>query len=93
VVTGSPVIPRLLADAVSLLLGPSGLAGYGQTESGMISLLARDHIARALRRVLESVGKVLPHVEVSVRDAHGRPVTAGKGGQIFVRSPQLMAGY
>jgi fatty-acyl-CoA synthase len=59
----------------------------------MISLLTRDHIARSPRGALESVGKVLPHVEVSVRDAHGRPVTAGEGGQIFVRSPRLMAGH
>ncbi len=92
VVTGSPATPRLLADAVSLL-GPAVWQGYGQSESGMISLLTPDHIARSPGAALKSVGKVLPHVEVSVRDAHGRPVTAGEGGKILVRSPQPMAGY
>jgi len=59
----------------------------------MISLLTPDHIARSPGPALESVGKVLPHVEVSVRDTDGLPVPAGGIGQIFVRSPQLMAGY
>ena len=92
VVTGSPATPRLLADAVARF-GPVVWQGYGQSESGMISLLTPDHIARSPGPVLESVGKVLPHVEVSVRDAHGLPVPLGGIGQIFVRSPQLMAGY
>jgi acyl-CoA synthetase (AMP-forming)/AMP-acid ligase II len=92
VVTGSPAAPQLLADAVARL-GPVVWQGYGQSESGMISLLTPDHIARSPGRALESVGKVLPHVEVSVRDTDGRPMPAGGIGQIFVRSPQLMAGY
>ncbi len=91
VVTGSPATPRLLADAVARL-GPVVWQGYGQSESGMISLLTPDHIARS-PPALESVGKVLSHVEVSVRDTGGRPVPAGGIGQILVRSPQLMAGY
>jgi fatty-acyl-CoA synthase len=92
VVTGSPATTRLLADAVARL-GPVVWQGYGQSESGMISLLTPDHIGRSGSAALESVGKVLPHVEVSVRDAVGRPVTPGEIGQIFVRSRQLMVGY
>ncbi|MGH8825639.1 MAG: class I adenylate-forming enzyme family protein [Jiangellaceae bacterium] len=92
VVTGSPATPRLLADAVARL-GPVVWQGYGQSESGMISLLTPDHIARSPTAALVSVGKVLPHVEVSVRDPDGRPVPVGGIGQIFVRSPQLMARY
>jgi fatty-acyl-CoA synthase len=92
VVTGSPATTRLLADAVARL-GPVVWQGYGQSESGMISLLTPDHIGRSGSAALESVGKVLPHVEVSVRDAVGRPVSPGAIGQIFVRSRQLMVGY
>jgi fatty-acyl-CoA synthase len=37
---------------------------------------------------------VLPHVDLSVRDpATGRSLPPGEVGQIFVRHPQLMAGY
>ena len=92
VVTGSPAAPRLLADAIAQL-GPVVWQGYGQSESGMISLLTPEHIGRSHGVALESVGKVLPHVEVSVRDSAGAPVTVGGTGHIFVRSPQVMAGY
>jgi acyl-coenzyme A synthetase/AMP-(fatty) acid ligase len=92
VVSGSPATPRLLADAVARL-GPVVWQGYGQSESGMISLLSPDHIASSPATALQSVGKVLPHVEVTIRDVDGRPVAAGEVGQIFVRSPQLMAHY
>jgi hypothetical protein len=56
VVTGSPAAPQLLADAVARL-GPVVWQGYGQSESGMISLLTPDHIARSPGPALESVGK------------------------------------
>ena len=92
VVSGSPATPRLLVDAVARL-GPVLWQGYGQSESGMISLLTPDHIASSPAVALQSVGKVLPHVEVSIRDIDGRPVPPGEAGQIFVRSPQRMARY
>lgn len=92
VVAGSPATRRLLGDAVARL-GPVVWQGYGQSESGMISLLTPDHIERSPGTALESVGKVLPHVEVSVRDPGGRAAPAGGIGQIFIRSPQRMTGY
>lgn len=92
VVSGSSATPRLLADAVARL-GPVLWQGYGQSESGMISLLTPEHITSAPAAALQSVGKVLPDVEVGIRDTDGRPVPTGQAGQIFVRSPQLMARY
>jgi acyl-coenzyme A synthetase/AMP-(fatty) acid ligase len=92
VVTGSPATPQLLADAIATL-GPIVWQGYGQSESGMVSLLTPDDIARSPDSALDSVGRVLPHVEVSVRDREGRPVRTGESGRILVRSPQVMAGY
>ncbi|MGH3489007.1 MAG: AMP-binding protein, partial [Actinopolymorphaceae bacterium] len=99
VVTGSPASPQLLAAAVERL-GPVLWQGYGQSESGMIALLTPDDLAGLAGmaghrdRVLTSVGRVLPHVELSVRDREtGRSVPAGEIGQLFVRHPQMMAGY
>jgi fatty-acyl-CoA synthase len=92
VVTGSPAPPSLLAEAVELL-GPVVWQGYGQSESGMISLLTPDDIARTPAAALSSVGRVQPQVEISVRDEHDRPVPPGGTGRILVRSPQMMAGY
>lgn len=92
VITGAPATPQLLADAIATL-GPIVWQGYGQSESGMVSLLTPDDIARSPDSAMESVGRVLPHVEVSVRDRDGRPVGVGETGRILVRSAQVMAGY
>jgi fatty-acyl-CoA synthase len=81
-VTGSPAGPGLLAEAV-VRLGPVVWQGYGQAESGMISLLTPDDLRRHGHAALTSVGRVLPDVEVRVDD----------DGEIWVRSEHVMAGY
>ena len=43
--------------------------------------------------VVGSVGTAVPGVEVQMRDAEGRPVPAGKEGEICIRSRSLMRGY
>lgn len=91
VVTGSPAGPGLLAAAVDRL-GPVVWQGYGQAESGMISLLTPEDIAR-FPDAMASVGRPLPDVDVSVRDQDDRPVGPDETGEICVRSPHVMAGY
>ncbi|WP_460518980.1 class I adenylate-forming enzyme family protein [Flindersiella endophytica] len=81
VVTGSPLEPHRLAEAIERL-GPVVWQGYGQSESGMISLLTPADLADRPERALRSVGRILPHVDVEIRD-----------GRVFVRSAQQMAGY
>jgi fatty-acyl-CoA synthase len=81
-VTGSPAGPGVLAAAV-VRLGPIVWQGYGQAESGMISLLTPDDILRHGHAALSSVGRVLPDVELRL---------AGDG-EIWVRSEHAMAGY
>ncbi|WP_113703512.1 class I adenylate-forming enzyme family protein, partial [Nonomuraea lactucae] len=91
-VSGSPISPRRLAEAAARL-GPVVYQGYGQTEAGSISMLTPAHIAGGPERVLSSVGRPHPGVEISVRDEEGREAPAGEPGEIHVRSPYLMAGY
>ncbi|MBO2453687.1 long-chain fatty acid--CoA ligase [Actinomadura barringtoniae] len=76
VVTGSPASPTLLSAAMDRL-GPILWQGYGQAESGMISLFTPAHLD-----ALGSVGRPLQEVEVAVH-----------AGEIHVRSPHAMAGY
>lgn len=82
-VSGSPPPPGLLREAAELL-GPVVFHGYGQTETGMISMAAP-------REAPGSVG--VPPVELEVRDPSGRPVPAGTDGEIFVRTPAQACGY
>ncbi|WP_440070361.1 class I adenylate-forming enzyme family protein [Streptosporangium sp. OZ121] len=91
-VSGSPIGPGRLAEAVDRL-GPVVYQGYGQTEAGLISVLTPRDIAECPDRVLSSVGRPIPGVEISVRDEEGREAAPEDTGEIHVRSPYLMSGY
>jgi fatty-acyl-CoA synthase len=91
-VSGSPITPRHLAAAVARL-GPVVYQGYGQTETGSLSMLTPGDIAREPEQVLSSVGRPHPGVELRVRDERGRALGPGHTGEIHVRSPYLMTRY
>lgn len=92
-----PVIER----ALTLLPNADFVNAYGLTEtSSTIALLGPDdHRAAfasadpAVRARLGSVGRPLPSVEVTIRDATGEPVAAGERGEIFVRGEQVSGEY
>ncbi|WP_413966253.1 class I adenylate-forming enzyme family protein [Actinacidiphila polyblastidii] len=91
-VAGSPLPPHRLAEAVERL-GAAVHQGYGQTETGMLSLLTPQDLADGGERVLDSVGRPLPGVGVHVRDPRGRSVPDGTAGEIWVRAGGAMSGY
>jgi acyl-CoA synthetase (AMP-forming)/AMP-acid ligase II len=91
-VSGSPLQPRRLADAVRRL-GPVVYQGYGQTEAGWLTLLTPGELSASGQAALASVGRPHPQVEVSVRDENDRPVPPGTDGEIYVRSPWQASGY
>jgi fatty-acyl-CoA synthase len=74
-------------------LGPVVYQGYGQTEAGNIAMLTPTDIAAAPDRVLGSVGRPHPQVEVSVRDEAEQEVDRGRTGEIYVRAPYQMTRY
>ncbi|WNI34176.1 AMP-binding protein [Streptomyces sp. ITFR-6] len=90
--SGCQSSPARLADAVRRL-GPVLVQVYAQNETGGISVLpAQDHdLARPER--MRTAGRVLPGVDVAVRDADGRDLPPGELGEICVRSPGVMRGY
>lgn len=77
-VAGSPLPAHRLAEAADVL-GPVVYSSYGQTETGGLTALTPADIAAG---VLASVGRLLPNVDVAVRD-----------GEILVRCPYQMCGY
>jgi long-chain acyl-CoA synthetase len=63
--------------------------GYGLTEtSGAVSINRQD-----LDEHTGTTGLPLPSTDVEIRDADGRVLAHGETGQVFVRGPQVMAGY
>lgn len=81
--SGSPIAPGRLREAADVL-GPVVFHGYGQTETGMISMAAPGEEPGCLG---------VPPVDVEVRDAAGRPLPPGADGELFVRTPGQCAGY
>jgi fatty-acyl-CoA synthase len=75
---GSPASAQLL-EAATQRLGPIVWQGYGQGETGVISILTPQDIASGHAA---TVGRPLPGVEVATVD-----------GEIHVRSPHRMIGY
>ncbi|TRV80998.1 long-chain fatty acid--CoA ligase [Streptomyces sp. 130] len=82
-VSGSPLEPGRMREAAEVL-GPVVFHGYGQTETGMISMATPQ----------EPPGSVgTPPVELEIRDASGHPVRPGTDGEIFARTPAQSHGY
>ncbi|MFE7612812.1 AMP-binding protein [Streptomyces celluloflavus] len=84
--------PARIAEAVRVF-GPVLLQIYGQNEAGGISVLTpADHDPGRPDR-LRSAGKLLPGVEVAIRDERGRDLPAGEHGEVCIRSAGIMKGY
>ncbi|GAA3463905.1 fatty acid--CoA ligase family protein [Saccharothrix longispora] len=84
-VSGSPLTPDRHSEALEVL-GPVVFHGYGQTETGTISLATPADPPG-------SVGLPPGVVDVEVRDEHGSPVPAGADGELFVRTPAQARSY
>jgi acyl-CoA synthetase (AMP-forming)/AMP-acid ligase II len=91
----------VIGRAMALLPGVGFVNAYGLTEtSSTIALLGPDdHRAAfasddpAVRARLGSVGRPLPTIELSIRDAAGEPLGAGERGEIWVRGEQVSGEY
>lgn len=84
-VSGSPLEPARHREALAVL-GPVVFHGYGQTETGMISMATPADPAG-------SVGVPPEAVDVVVRGPDGDPVPPGVDGELYVRTPAQAGGY
>ncbi|MEZ0162286.1 class I adenylate-forming enzyme family protein [Streptomyces griseorubens] len=82
-VSGSPVDAARLRQAADAL-GPVVFHGYGQTETGMISMATPYDEPGSLG---------VPPVDLEVRDTDGRPLPPGADGELYVRTPSQGCGY
>lgn len=85
---GSPLAPSLKHE-VEKLLGTALHNGYGMTESS--PTISQTRLETPRRD--DSVGMPIPGVEVRVVDVAGKDVTPGEPGELWIRGPNIMAGY
>jgi acyl-CoA synthetase (AMP-forming)/AMP-acid ligase II len=98
---GAPMPLSLIERALHAWPEVGFVNAYGLTEtSSTIAVLdPEDHRAAlaatdpAIRARLGSVGKVLPSIEIEIRDADGNTLPPGVPGRICVRGEQVSAEY
>src|SRR5262249_12996801 len=92
IMAGAPCPIELMRQVVDQLHMPEVAIGYGMTETSPLSTLsARDD---TLEQRVGPVGRVVPHVEISVRDPGTRAVVpCGTAGEFCTRGHSVMRGY
>jgi long-chain acyl-CoA synthetase len=88
----SPVLRAALSTFRCELFGVYGLT---ETTGGVVQLRPEDHDADGPRqRLLQSAGRPLPWVEMRIVDPpSGRECATGEVGEVWLRAPNVMAGY
>lgn len=84
---GAPLLPSL-REKVEKAFGVAILEGYGCTETSAIVTASTVEESRP-----GSVGKPVPHMEVSIQGPDGTMLPAGEEGEICVRGGGVMLGY
>jgi acyl-CoA synthetase (AMP-forming)/AMP-acid ligase II len=84
---GAPIDTTIKASAEALF-GCELQNGYGLTEAASISWTRFDG-----GNTDDNVGPPLPGIEICLRDQSGQPVGDGEVGELWMRGPNLMAGY
>lgn len=88
VVASGASLPHHLKAAFEQRFGSRLYEGYGSTE--LFHLSAADYPESTPEG---SLGRVLPDIQVEIRDAAGNPVEAGEIGELHVHSPARSIGY
>jgi long-chain acyl-CoA synthetase len=88
-VAGAAELPESVATQFLDRFGVTIYEGYGLTEAApIVSTTAVDRRPR-----WGSIGPPLPGIDVRLVDADGADVTVGDPGEIWVRGPNVFAGY
>ena len=91
IMAGAPCPIETMRRVVSELHMSQVTIAYGMTETSPISF--QSSVADPLERRVSTVGRIHPHVEVKIVDAHGRIVPVGQSGELCTRGYSVMSGY
>ena len=92
IMAGSPCPVEVMKQVIDKMGMREVAICYGMTETSPVSTMTRsdDDLARRT----ETVGRVMPHLEVKVVDpVTGRPVPRGEPGELCTRGYSVMLGY
>jgi acyl-CoA synthetase (AMP-forming)/AMP-acid ligase II len=89
----SPMPAALLDRLLSLYPDLEVTQGYGMTESSSLLTWLDDKDHRAGGPRLQSAGRPVSGVALSIRDADGNPVGTGETGEVWARAGNFMREY
>jgi fatty-acyl-CoA synthase len=92
IMAGSPCPVEVMKRVMSEMNMAEVAICYGMTETSPVSTMTR--VDDDLTRRTETVGRVMPHLEVKVVDpVNGRTVARGEPGELCTRGTSVMLGY
>jgi len=99
----APMPFEVIRKAIQVIPWARFINAFGQTEtaSTITTLGPDDHViegteeekAKKLKRLISSIGKPLPDIEVKIVDEEGNALPPLGIGEILARGPRVMAGY
>jgi len=91
IAAGSPVPIDLMRRLINEMNLTELTNAYGMTETSPVSFQTTS--TDTLEKRVETVGKVMPHVDAKVVDLEGHTVPIGKAGELWVSGYLLQKGY
>jgi fatty-acyl-CoA synthase len=92
IMAGSPCPVEVMKRVIAEMNMSEVAIAYGMTETSPVSTMTR--VDDDLARRTETVGRVIPHIEVKVVDpVTGRVLGRGGPGELCTRGPSVMLGY
>jgi len=92
IMAGSPCPVEVMKRVISEMNMSEVAIAYGMTETSPVSTMTT--VDDDLARRTETVGRVMPHIEVKVVDpATRRTLPRGEPGELCTRGPSVMLGY
>lgn len=91
IIAGAPCPVELMKRLISDMHLRDITIAYGMTETGPVSF--QTSIDDTLERRVETVGRVLPHIEIKIVDESGHVVPRGTAGELMTRGYCVMPKY
>ena len=91
IMAGAPCPVELMKRVMDEMHLAEITIAYGMTETGPVSF--QTAVDDPLERRVETVGRVLPHLEVKIVGDHGRIVPRGVAGELMTRGYSVMPKY
>lgn len=91
IMAGAPCPIETMKRVVDEMHIPEITIAYGMTETSPVSF--QSNVLDPLERRVNTVGRILPHLEVKIVDSKGEIVPIGQPGELWTKGYSVMAGY